>query len=162
MIAVFSVPLKEFYMLPVPPALVEIPLLFHSVELGSPFTKCQICSESLFDSEQPYLIEKVFRGTEAIIEIATCLPCSIQVQGNLSNDSAQTLQREFHDKINWGERVSWLDAPAPIDPDRWIDHCVITGAKRSKTLNFQVGGMFLGNRMAISALPYLISARAVE
>ena len=143
-------------------SLVEIPHIFHSVELGGPFTSCQICTRRLVNEGQPYLIEKVFRGTETIIEIATCMACTIQVQGSMSKESTLTMQREFHGKINWTERLSWLDDQGPVDPNRWIDHCVITGAERCKTLNFQIGGMFFGDQLALSALPYLVSAKAVE
>ena len=49
-----------------------------------------------------------------------------------------------------------------ITPEKWLDHCLISGRPRSEITNFQIGGLFFGDKMALSALPYLISAKAVE
>ena len=138
------------------------------------------------------MIEKVFRGPEAIIEIATCLPCAIEMQGEISAESMATIQQEFYGKINIVERLDWLRiqsgsmlagegeeldeaaaAPAseietdvsvdpPIEADMWLDACILTGAARENTPNFQVVGMFVGSQMVLSVFPYFISSNAIE
>ena len=95
-------------MFPYPQSLVDIPPIFHSVEFDGPFQKCQICTRELYEDAQAYMIEKVFRGPETIIEIATCLPCAFEMQNEISAESAQTMQTEFHSKINMTERLEWL------------------------------------------------------
>lgn len=150
-------------MFPFPQSLVDIPPIFHSLKFGGPFLKCQICTGDLLHEGQGYMIEKVFRGSETIIEIATCLPCSLAVQGEMSEESTLTMQREFHGKVDWSSRMEWLEEESSeINPEKWLDHCLISGRPRSEITNFQIGGLFFGDKMAISALPYLISAKAVE
>lgn len=177
-------------MFPYPQVLVDIPSIFHSVEFDGPFQKCQICSRELLHDAQTYMIEKVFRGPEAIIEIATCLPCSIEMQSEISAESMATIQKEFYGKINIVERLDWLGVqsgtgltgeeldeaegtPAPeqetdlsgdplIEADKWLDACILTGAARETTPNFQVVGMFVGNQMVLSVFPYFISSNAIE
>lgn len=150
-------------MFPYSQSLVDIPSIFHSVEFGGPFQQCQICTRNLMADNQPYMIEKVFRGPETIIEMATCLTCSLQVQSEMSQESQQTLQREFHGKVDWGERLQWLESDGePLDSQRWLSQCVITGNSKDEVRNFQIGGMFIGDQMALSVLPYMISAEAVE
>lgn len=131
------------------------------------------------------MIEKVFRGPETIIEIATCLPCAIEMQGEISAESMATIQKEFYGKINIAQRLEWLgesnellmeDDGTPhqdenlsededsdiIDAEKWLDQCIITGSSRNDTPNFQVVGMFVGDRMVLSVFPYFISSKAIE
>lgn len=92
-----------------PQHLVEIPPIFFSVEFDGPFRQCQICSRGLLDEGESYLIEKVFRGTETIVEIATCMSCAIEMQSEISEESSLVLHQEFEQKVNIGQRLQWLD-----------------------------------------------------
>ena len=184
-------------MFPYNQAHVEIPTIFHSIEFDGPFQNCQICNRELYHDGQAYMIEKVFRGPETIIEIATCWPCAVEMQGSISAESAQTIQREFHDKVNLLERLEWLGANpegsdsesdnsesdnsesdnsessedldedengnnSPLDSEKWLDSCILSGTPREKARDFQVVGMFMGDKMVLSIFPYLISAKSIE
>lgn len=174
-------------MFPYQQTLVEIPHLFHSVEFDGPFQKCQVCNRELFHDGQAYLIEKVFRGPETIIEIATCLPCAMEMQSSISAESMQTIQQEFHAKVDMMERLRWLGTGSDSDtddlssaddisssqaestekvtspdPDRWLESCILSGKPRKDTSNYQVVGMFMGDKMMLSVFPYLISSKAIE
>ena len=61
--------------------------------------------------------------------------------------------------------VTDLSQATPIftpDPERWLESCILTGSSREQTPDFQVVGMFMGDKMVLSIFPYLISAKAIE
>ena len=77
---------------PVSLDLIEIPKLFHSVYGGGAFTECLICSGTLSDETAQYSVEKVFRGTEVVMECAICLPCMQKMQSEFSEESRKRLE----------------------------------------------------------------------
>ena len=65
---------------------VPIPPVFHSLELGGPFRECLICEGNLLDCDSPkrYMIERIFRGTEPILEYAMCQACHHDMSQQIS------------------------------------------------------------------------------
>ena len=80
-----------------------IPKQFHSVEKDGPFTHCVLCNSELIESKSHYLIEKVYRRNETIIEMAICFNCrQTQDQEALSEESRAAVEnflaarRKYH------------------------------------------------------------------
>ena len=148
------------------PEFANIPTAFHSVEFDGPFQKCMICHRALLDdSENPYLIEKIYRGKEAIVEMAICVPCLMEMQNEISEESAKTIKNEFQNKIDWDQRYARLSGEeddSVVDPERWLDQCVVDGTSKETCTSFQICGLFLGDQIMLGQLPYLISGKAIE
>ena len=121
------------------------------------------------DESSLYFIEKVFKGSEPIMEMAACLPCLMELQKELSEESRQAVQKEFEGKVDWKDRLSWAQPSneteldlSELDVDRWLDHCVLTNAPRSQCRDFQVSGLFMGDQIVVGELPYMVSGKAAE
>lgn len=144
----------------------EIPKQFYSVEHDAPFQNCLICNGALGSaSDQPYLIEKIYRGNEVIVEMAICAQCLLNMQNEISEESALTLQKEFQQKVDWEARFSQLlphDDTEHVHPEKWLDRCVLQDTEREQCKNYQICGLFLGDQILLGQLPYLISGSAVE
>jgi len=67
-----------------PPA--PIPKELHSVYEAGPFRVCLTCGEALTDG-RIYEIQKVFRGKQAIFEMAVCHSCGEKVSREFSEES---------------------------------------------------------------------------
>ncbi len=72
--------------------LIELPRLFHSVYADGPFRECLICSRPLGDPTSQYYVEKVYRGTEVILECAICMGCMHDMQSEFSQESKERLE----------------------------------------------------------------------
>ena len=67
---------------PIPPEL-------HSVYDCRPFSRCTICSGSL---DCVYELQKVFRGSEVLFEMAICRQCGEQVAKEFSKESIEAMK----------------------------------------------------------------------
>lgn len=143
---------------------VEIPRVFHSVEKDAPFETCISCGTNLLAANHHYVIEKVFRGTEVIVEMAMCLSCrSGEAEDGMSEKSAATLQDFLQEKINFQSRIdmmSTVNDSNSIDP--WLERCVLSDQPGSMFREYQVVALCRGNRIQRDFYPALISGAAIE
>ncbi len=160
----------------------EIPPIFQSVEFDGPFQKCLICNREFYhDDHSPYVIEKIFVRAEAIVEMAVCLNCLMEMNGEMSEESSLTVKNEFEKKVDWSHRASLMpsiaNAPNSLEEDeedpssevvapqpnveRWIESCLLDGTPRQDCRNYQICGLFLGNQIVLGQLPYVLSGTAV-
>jgi hypothetical protein len=70
---------------PIPPELMSV------YEKG-PFKTCSYCSADLA-AGLPHVVEKVFRGTETIVEFALCLGCLESIRHDFSEESLAMMDR---------------------------------------------------------------------
>ncbi len=152
------------------PRYVPIAPAFHSLELGGPFTHCRICNRLLASMGQDYLIERIFRGSEPIVEYAMCVNCQSEVSAEMSEESMRNVQA-FFEQIDFERRMEKLwPCLAAVDDSQsdsraiepWIDRCVVTGSSRESCRGYQIVGLCSGNRMELSHLPLMLSSDAVE
>jgi hypothetical protein len=142
----------------------EIPKLLHSVELARPFTHCFHCRRNLLDSEHLYLIEKVFRGHEPILEVAMCLDCrEQQCDDGMSSESAAAMRKHFEKNVDV-ERRLFLLAQVNDDPTirPWIERCLLLDQPQSTFNEFQIIALCRGDKIQRDFFPALISGPAVE
>jgi len=69
----------------------SIPSELHSFSQGGPFRVCSVCHGTLA-GERPYEIQKVYRGTEVVFEMAMCNPCGEQILRQFSRESVEALK----------------------------------------------------------------------
>lgn len=145
--------------------LCEIPPLFQSLELDGLFQKCCLCEQELLSLQQPYSIERIFRGSEPIIEYAMCFRCRTGQQEQISKESLLRLQNYWDKRVDQHDRAAELVGKYLKDEitiDAWTDHCVLTGTPLEKCKNHQVVGLAFGDEMLLSYLPVMISDVAIE
>jgi uncharacterized protein with PIN domain len=102
-----------------------IPELLHSVFEKGPFKTCCICSKVLTDGRL-YEIQKVFRGKEAIFEMAICHGCGEEVAQEFSEESKENMKKYLVENFR----------PAP-EPQQ----CHFCGFPRALVPNFTIVGM---------------------
>ncbi len=102
-----------------------IPQLLHSVFEKGPFKTCCVCSKVLTDGRL-YEIQKVFKGREAIFEMAICHGCGEEVAQEFSNESKENMKKFLVDNFR--------PAPEPAQ-------CHFCGFPRNLVPNFTIVGM---------------------
>ena len=75
-----------------------IPELLHSVFEKGPFKTCCVCSKVLTDGRL-YEIQKVFKGREAIFEMAICHGCGEEVAQEFSDESKENMKKFLVDNF---------------------------------------------------------------
>ena len=160
----------------------DIPQIFQSIEFDGPFQKCLICNREFYQNDQtPYVIEKIFVRSEAIVEMAVCLNCLTEMNGEMSEESSLTVKNEFETKVDWSLRASLMPPvvdeedscegdeseksggviSSPPNVERWIENCLLDGTPREECRNYQICGLFVGNQIVLGQLPYVLSGTAV-
>ncbi|MDA1013594.1 MAG: hypothetical protein O3A00_03965, partial [Planctomycetota bacterium] len=139
-----------------------IPKIFHSLEADGPFQKCLQCGCNLFDGRL-YMIERVFRDTEPIIEYALCQSCVQQLSEELSTDSRQAITTYFQEHINLAERAERIrHAFASGEVEPWLEECIVTGNSWSNCRERQICAWCEGDQVRLDMPPLMISGPAVE
>ena len=92
---------------PIQPRLVPIPKAFHSLELDGPFQTCLQCGGDLLTADR-YMIERVFKGTEPIVEYAMCSYCVDDASSELSAESLRNVREHFLRNLDVHARVERL------------------------------------------------------
>ncbi|MBN1124381.1 MAG: hypothetical protein JXA82_05180 [Sedimentisphaerales bacterium] len=141
---------------------VPIPKIFHSIYEEGPFSKCIVCTRTLSEEQTEYMIEKVFRGTEVIIEYAICDTCAEQLGSELSVESAQRMERFLAEQVNWPARMAQIINVKGDDLDQWIDTCLISGRKRSELHSYQLCARCRGDKIERTVLPLMIAGSVAE
>lgn len=109
-----------------------IPPLLFSVYEDRPFTICTRCGESLVHFDRGYLVSKVFKAGECLVEYAICHPCHERMISEYSNESKRALQahheRHYHDLNS-------------------LEVCVFCQQPSRRDGEYSVGGMCLGQQL---------------
>lgn len=74
-----------------------IPKIYHSEYSGEPFATCLVCEQPLSEAGD-YMVEKVIRNGEAVLEMALCDVCA---QGMIREYSQESLEREIRTLETW-------------------------------------------------------------
>lgn len=157
----------------------EIPTSLHSLKDG-PFTKCLICDVDLIDSSVRYYVERIFRGTEPIVEYAMCLKCHEAICSELSKESMEAIH-DIYQGIDFMTRCDRLRPliresadPASIhaafydelrldvDINPWLDTCYLTEKPRVECSGYQYVAMCRGESLELGVVPIMLSNDAVE
>lgn len=146
----------------------DIPPIFQSLEKGGPFEKCMHCERSLLDeaADAPaiYMVERVFRRREPILEYAVCWECRRGFSTCISPKSLARMTAFLEEHVDMEARSERLLQvyQETNDLQGWLDHCAITKAPVAEDDNFQLVGVCSGPGLILSAFPLVISESATE
>lgn len=142
----------------------DIPKILHSVEKDQPFMQCLGCGADLLTTNRHYVIEKVIRRNEVIIELAMCLSCRGEKSDDgMSEASAQTMQQFLQQKINFHQRLelmSHVNESDSIDP--WLERCLLSDQPSQMFSEYQLVALCRGPWLQRDFYPALISGKAAE
>ncbi len=141
-----------------------IPEIFHSVQKDAPFANCLACGADLLTSNRYYVIEKVFRGTEVIIELAMCLNCrSGQSDEGMSEASAAAVEKFLTERVDFQRRLELMSTVNDSDSiDPWLERCVLSDNLGQTFREYQLIALCRGPRLQRDFYPALISGPAIE
>ena len=151
------------------PLFAPIPELFYSDLTGQPMEECKLCECSLLEGGVPYLVEKAFRvyhgdikASNTVFEYAICMHCAMEMKDQLSEDSKKSMEKYMLEKGNLTTRAgNFLSKENPLPAD-WWQNCLITGQNISGLEEYQICGVFEGNRIICAEMPYLLSGDAMD
>jgi len=106
------------------------PELLSAYEEG-PFKTCSYCARDLEEVPFPHTVEKIFRGTETIVEFALCIPCIQSLRHELSKESLQAMDRFVKERF-----------PPPED-----DSCLGCRKPREELTAYKMSGLCGGGRL---------------
>jgi len=146
---------------PLQPQFVPIPEMFHSLELDGPFQNCLRCGKDLLQAER-YLIERVFKGAEPIVEYAMCGVCVENESQGLSAESLEKVRQHFLDHLDVQSRVERLRPllnQADVAP--WLNNCLFTGLAAEDCRERQICAWCEGDQLRLDYSPFMLSGKAV-
>lgn len=142
----------------------QIPKIFHSVEKDMPFRHCIQCNADLLASNRLYVIEKVYRRADVIIELAMCLDCREgQSEEGISEASAAVMQEFVDDRIDFHQRLELMSQVNEVDSvDPWLERCLLSDQPSQIFNEYQIVALCRGPYIQRDFYPALISGPAVE
>jgi len=139
----------------------EIPTIFFDTISEEPIAKCQMCEKNLYHGNEPYIIEKAFRKTEVIFEYAMCMKCADKMRKEMSTESMQAVEKYMMQNARFMERANEL-RDLEYDTDKWLQKCLVKNEHRDSQEEYQIYGMFWGDKMIQNQFPYMMSGTALE
>ena len=138
----------------------EIPPNFHSLEHDGPFETCLTCERRFDDLDEPYIINKAFRGPECVFEFAICQTCKEETMESFSEESRKRL-REMAENNSILQKRSERFAESQ-DYKKWISECAHCGTPASEIKNFTTECLGFGDYMVYDPYPVLICDSCIE
>ncbi len=132
----------------------EIPPTFHSFEHDGPFEECLACNKRLDQIDDPYVIAKVFRGPECVLEYAICHPCRENVAKTFSEQSQQTMADFFEKRHHFFDRLERLDGNQ--NHKDWLTECASCQTPATEIDNYSIASMAFGSHLVFGPFPLLI------
>ncbi|MBD78663.1 MAG: hypothetical protein CL840_07075 [Crocinitomicaceae bacterium] len=148
------------------PQEVEIPKEFHSIDEMGEFTTCCMCEKKVKESGEPYLIERSFKRVNesyenVLFEYAICFDCARKMNEAMSKESMAKLETYFSQYLT-GERQRMKLEESQNDSMAWFNHCMVKGTAREDIFEYNICGLFRGDKMLLGEFPYLLSLEAME
>ena len=108
------------------------------------------------------MVERIFRGTEPIVEYAICTDCQAKNSDELSESSRQAMMELFA-SIDQEARLQHLrDRLEDGIEDPWNDTCVLTGKARSECNGYHVIAKCRGFDLELGFTPFMLSDDAIK
>lgn len=148
--------------------LVDIPPLFRKADTELPLAECLMCKRDLLQPGVHYMIEKSIRnyrelGTqEVIFEYAMCMDCAMEMRMELSEESRRNIENYFMAHIQPGARQATAGEDGQYDFHKLISNCIVKNSPINDSHEYAVYAHCIGNKLAISEMPYALSGEAMD
>lgn len=138
----------------------EIPRIFYSLEHDGPFESCLTCDRRLDEIDEPYIINKVFQGSECVFEFAICKTCREETMDSFSEESKTRLRKMAEENPILKKRSErFTDSD---DHKEWTSECAHCATPASKIKDFTTECLSFGNNMIFDPYPILICESCIE
>jgi hypothetical protein len=126
-----------------------------------------MCDQDL--NGKKYVIEKVFKNNkvlnsrEILYEYAVCIYCTGQMQGEISDESMQSLVRimqQHHPQFLM--KLEYLHETEKYDLDSWIETCSFTGKPIHLCDEFTVSAIIENGNLVFEQTPIAVSDQFME
>jgi hypothetical protein len=138
----------------------EIPQDFKDFD-GNHFERCVECEKELYTGVEPYLIEKALKPGDVIFEYAICLSCASKINEKISKESREVLEQFFRRMQDPLEERMRNKLENPSD-ELGIERCLISGHATDSLHEYQIFGMFIGDKMVEGPYPYAMDSRVLD
>jgi hypothetical protein len=91
-----------------------------------------------------------------------CLSCAELMRRELSLSSLSRIQEFFDQRVDLHGRREELLQDEAVNPEHWLQRCLITGEDLTNLDEYQIYGHFVGNQCVYSFMPYMIGGPAVD
>lgn len=143
-----------------------IPEQFHSIDTDGLFQNCCMCDKRVVESGEPYLIERSFKRQNneienVLFEYAICLSCAQQMNNSMSKESLASLQGYFKFYFH-GPGLNKRRLEIEQDENAWYNRCMVKGTPRGELFEYNLCGLFIGDKMLLGQFPYIIGMDAMD
>ncbi|MCP4708358.1 MAG: hypothetical protein GY869_07025 [Planctomycetes bacterium] len=108
------------------------------------------------------MIEKIYKGSEVIVEHAICLKCCLGKREDLSKESCGRIDRYFDQHIDMNRRRLHMLQAEQTDVEPWMSNCIVTGKHIDQGDEYQIYAHCDGEHMLFSGYPFMISAETLS
>lgn len=147
---------------------IDIPKIFYSDAEDQPFHHCVMCGKDLMASGEEYMIEKVFKTYQGhdfvstVFEFAICLDCHQKMQESMSEESLANIQRYYEEVIQKKGGSTVMIDLRTFDINQWLSKCFFTDEPVSQMEEYQVVGVFKGDKLLLNQIPMVMGGHIME
>jgi hypothetical protein len=147
---------------------IEIPKIFYSDTDDSPFKTCVMCGKDLLTGDEEYMIEKVLKTypdhdfVSTIFEFAICTKCHSKMQQSMSEESMRNIQSFYNDFIRKKGTDSIVVDLSTFNINNWLSKCFFTGKPVNEMEEYQVVGVFKGDKLLLNKIPMVMGFETME
>ncbi len=139
----------------------QIPPVFYSDLQAKPLENCVMCGKDVLHSNEVYMIEKVIKNGRSESEYAICFTCASKMKGNMSVESEANLAAYFESNPRLKSMQDFYEGEEEVAVDDLLKCCLIKGTPVSELDEYQLGGVFKGDKLYPAALPFVLSLEAM-
>jgi len=135
---------------------------------GRAFTTCKLCERELIQSDTEYIIERAIQRGQVVFEYALCRSCMEKAQSRWSQESLRAVNDYMRSAVRFPiyfrEAMDYIESenPEEFDLESRLQLCAVKNESRYEMEEYQVMGMFKGDKMLVSVFPYLLSGKAID
>lgn len=133
-----------------------IPPLLYSTETDGPFQRCIECQGRLLEEGSCYVIQKVIRRGETVMEMALCMQCHDNLMEEYSHESQMRLWDFFLDRADFKNRRRRLRRRKQLKLEHWIETCLTCKAPLKTQDEYVICAQCDGHDLLFYYLPYML------
>jgi len=121
-----------------------------------------MCQRPLLEEFSVYFIEKAIRNGEVEFEYAICMDCAAKMKGSMSEESIRNMENYFKNNSRIQEYQQKIFEAEELSVEDFLSACVVKGTSISELKEYQMIGVFQGDRLYHYSVPFIISSEATE